>query len=232
MIGMTFDSVGGLYLAYDLLGGNDGPLCRLTRIVNYSLMYFLIFMIGFNLKFALIGGIGLGTATAFHMQRISHGLPETRKFLFYISLIRGVSIFWAMTFVMSYTASIVVGCGLFLISFIFPQYNLSPKIWFKPGIKPTVTFFKVLISCLIGCGLAGMLALGEYLGHDPLSLHEILKTAAVSSLSIMTVTVFGPSIEWFADNVPDKRMGYIGAVLFLLGFMIQAIPSLCVLLHQ
>jgi hypothetical protein len=109
MIGMTFDSVGGLYLAYDLLGGNDGPLSRLTRIVNYSLMFFLIFILGFSLKFALVAGIGLGTATAFHMQRISHEQPETRKFLFFVSVLRGVSIYWATTFVMSGTAALV-GC--------------------------------------------------------------------------------------------------------------------------
>ena len=156
-------------------------------------MFFLILIIGFNLRFALIGGIGLGTATAFHMQRISHGLPETRKFLFLIGLIRGVSIFWAMTFVMSLTASIVVGCGLFLISFIAPQYNLSPKLWYRPGLKPIITFSKVFLSALIGCSIAGMLALGEFLGHDRLSFYSIGKTAAVISLSIMTVTDFWTS---------------------------------------
>jgi hypothetical protein len=231
MIGMTFDSVGGLYLAYDLLGGNNGPLCRLTRIVNYSILYFLIFLLGFNLKFALIGSIGLGTATAFHMQRISHKKPETLGFIFFVSLLRGLAIYWATTCVLSHTAAIFAGCGLFIASFILSRSKLSLSVWYKPGVKPTITLYKLFFSIIIGCCVAGALAIGEYFGHDPLSLFAACRTAVVISLCIMSITIFGPGIEWFADNVPDKRMGYIGAVLFLLGFVIQAIPSLLILLH-
>ena len=35
---MACDLVGGLYLAYDLFGGEKGPLSTLTRLVNYSLL--------------------------------------------------------------------------------------------------------------------------------------------------------------------------------------------------
>jgi hypothetical protein len=34
--GISLDVLGGLYLAYDLLGGQHGPLRLLTRIVTYS----------------------------------------------------------------------------------------------------------------------------------------------------------------------------------------------------
>jgi hypothetical protein len=31
LIGVAFDALGGLYLAYDLLGGKHGPLRRITK---------------------------------------------------------------------------------------------------------------------------------------------------------------------------------------------------------
>ena len=46
--GICLDVLGGLYLAYDLLGGKYGPLRLLTRMVTYS----IVFGVGY--------GIGLG----------------------------------------------------------------------------------------------------------------------------------------------------------------------------
>jgi hypothetical protein len=37
--GICLDVFGGLYLAYDLLGGQHGPLRVLTRMVTYSIVF-------------------------------------------------------------------------------------------------------------------------------------------------------------------------------------------------
>ncbi len=50
--GNTLDMLGALYLAYDLLGGEHGPLRTLTRAITYG----LIFAAGF--------GLGLGPYSA------------------------------------------------------------------------------------------------------------------------------------------------------------------------
>src|SRR2546429_5139055 len=42
LTGICLDVLGGLYLAYDLLGGQHGPLRLLTRIVTYSIVYVTI----------------------------------------------------------------------------------------------------------------------------------------------------------------------------------------------
>ena len=232
MIGMTFDSVGGLYLAYDLLGGQDGPLSRMTRIVNYSLIFFLIFLLGFNLKFAFIGGIGLGTATAFHLHRISHEKEETIPFLFWIAILRGITVGWAASYIVSRTAAIVAGVGVFLMSFILPIFKLSPKLWYEQGVRPTINAKKLLASFTIGCMISGIIVIGELVGGDKHALSTAVRCALVVTLGSVLVGTFSPTIEWYADNVPDKRMGYIGAILFLVGFIIQSIPSLLVLLHD
>ena len=41
--GSCLDVLGSLYLAYDLLGGEHGPLRLLTRVVTYLIIYFISF---------------------------------------------------------------------------------------------------------------------------------------------------------------------------------------------
>src|SRR5271169_5410645 len=59
LAGIFLDVLGGLYLAYDLLGGQHGPLRLLTRMVTYS----IVFGIGYGLGLGLIFGIAAGAAT-------------------------------------------------------------------------------------------------------------------------------------------------------------------------
>ena len=57
--GTCLDVLGSLYLAYDLLGGQHGPLRVLTRAVTYS----LVFGVGYGLGLGLIFGFASGIAT-------------------------------------------------------------------------------------------------------------------------------------------------------------------------
>lgn len=59
LAGICLDVLGGLYLAYDLLGGQHGPLRLLTRMVTYS----IVFGIGYGLGLGLFFGIAAGTST-------------------------------------------------------------------------------------------------------------------------------------------------------------------------
>src|SRR3954464_710443 len=59
LTGICLDVLGGLYLAYDLLGGQHGPLRLLTRVVTYS----VVFGIGYGLGLGLFFGVACGAAT-------------------------------------------------------------------------------------------------------------------------------------------------------------------------
>ncbi len=67
VVGIICDVMGGLYLAYDLLGGYNGPLRTVTRVVTYTLIFCLGYGIPFGLLYgplkglelALVVGIGL-----------------------------------------------------------------------------------------------------------------------------------------------------------------------------
>jgi len=58
IIGSSLDVLGALYLAYDLLGGEHGPLRTLTRAVTYG----ALFGIGYGLALGPIFGVASGVA--------------------------------------------------------------------------------------------------------------------------------------------------------------------------
>ncbi len=51
--GTCLDVLGSLYLAYDLLGGQHGPLRLLTRAVTYSVVFGIGYGLGLGLFFLL-----------------------------------------------------------------------------------------------------------------------------------------------------------------------------------
>ncbi len=45
LAGMLIGILGGLYLAYDLLGGERGPLGIVTRVVTYSCIFSSVYAV-------------------------------------------------------------------------------------------------------------------------------------------------------------------------------------------
>jgi hypothetical protein len=72
--GSCLDVVGSLYLAYDLLGGQHGPLRLLTRIVTYSIIFGVGYGIGLGSFFGLTAGGAIGTTAAIELNRVALGL--------------------------------------------------------------------------------------------------------------------------------------------------------------
>jgi hypothetical protein len=57
---ICLDVLGTLYLAYDLLGGQHGPLRLLTRAVTYSVVFGIGYGLGLGPFFGLAAGIATG----------------------------------------------------------------------------------------------------------------------------------------------------------------------------
>ena len=69
LAGIFLDVLGGLYLAYDLLGGQHGPLRLLTRIVTYSMVFGIGYGIGLGLFFGVACGLATGITVSIELQR-------------------------------------------------------------------------------------------------------------------------------------------------------------------
>ena len=71
LTGICLDVLGGLYLAYDLLGGQYGPLRLITRMVTYSLVFGTGYGIGLGFFFGLASGVATGITVAIELQRMA-----------------------------------------------------------------------------------------------------------------------------------------------------------------
>ena len=69
--GSCLDVLGSLYLAYDLLGGQHGPLRLLTRAVTYSILFGLGYGLGLGLIFGVASGLAIGVTFAMELNRMS-----------------------------------------------------------------------------------------------------------------------------------------------------------------
>jgi hypothetical protein len=71
--GSGLDVLGSLYLAYDLLGGQHGPLRLLTRAVTYSIVFGVGYGLGLGLFFGVVAGVTTGLTIAIELNHAARG---------------------------------------------------------------------------------------------------------------------------------------------------------------
>ena len=69
LTGVILDALGGLYLAYDLLGGKNGPLRTVTKSVSYGVMFGSAYGLALGLWFGLAGLVVSGPALSLEIGR-------------------------------------------------------------------------------------------------------------------------------------------------------------------
>lgn len=229
---MTLDSVGGLYLAYDLLGGENGPLSRIFRIVNYSVLVILVFWFPMGLGFAIVAGLALGTALALHVERGARGLPESNRFLLCMGLIRATGLSLATCVNKHYLMAAILFPFVVAATIILPKFKLSPTTIYHPGKRPVLRKNQVILAAVLGISsLAfGWLSAG-IAGSGAHAAAFATRVGFTFAFAVIFVSSMSPLIEWYADNLPPKSFGYVGAVMFMLGFLVQAVPSMLAIIE-
>src|SRR4029077_6006119 len=76
IVGSSLDVIGSLYLAYDLLGGEHGPLRTLTRAVTYGIVFGVGYGSAFGPVFGLVSGVTHGPSLAWELARTSRHGPK------------------------------------------------------------------------------------------------------------------------------------------------------------
>ena len=71
--GSGLNVLGSLYLAYDLLGGQHGPLRLLTRAVTYSIVFGVGYGLGLGLFFGVVAGVTTGLTIAIELNHAARG---------------------------------------------------------------------------------------------------------------------------------------------------------------
>lgn len=232
LLGMLLDAAGGLFLAYDLLGGEKGPLSTFTRMFTYSCLGVLFYGSAMGLRFGLIVGTCIGSCLGLHLERLGKDKKDTPLFMLSISIVRAAGLGYAVYLeghpIVATVGSMVVFCA----SMLLPALNLGPAMLIdKSNKRPSLNKQKVGFAVLLGIIVAftDLICL-QFAGVAKQDLTHMVRLSATVVMATLIISAISPTIEWYADNVEPKVLGYLGTILFIVGFMLQAFPSLLTVL--
>jgi hypothetical protein len=233
MLGMSLDAYGGLLLAYDLLGGRHGPLRWLLRTSTYSFVFTAMFVPVFRLQFALLAGIGLGGILAYELhqaarsngsRRIGNRLPVAIARCSVLGLAIGLSFHIALG-----VWFVLVGSAFATVAILAGKVR---GIEYKVDSMPKITRANLGLAVSRGAlvGVTGLVS-GALAGDGSSLIWFAAEVGLTVGMCIACLGVVAPLVEAWVDRVPDKLLGHVGAVLFVLGFFLQAAPSAEILIH-
>jgi len=225
IIGSSLDVLGAMYLAYDLLGGEHGPLRTLTRAVTYSVLFGAGFGLALGPLFGIATGVTHGMTLAWEFSRASRGLPKPRFWVdVTMSAIRGSGFAAGSAYLFGAPFGITFGILSTVGQAVAYHFGMRPTIDYKPDTRPRLTKMQLLgaVNRTVGYTATGYIS--SLVGHNQdhavaVGLRVGLAMGAVTAV-VITCT---PFIEWSADRIPERRMGVFGVALILLGFAVQSV---------
>jgi hypothetical protein len=222
--GTCLDVLGSLYLAYDLLGGQHGPLRLLTRAVTYSIVFGVGYGVGLGFFFGLASGIATGITLSIEFNRAARGQDH-------------YSLFWEGVF--SAIRAAAFGAGLyrtlglqFAIAFailitigqIFAySHGMRPSTDYVANRRPRITRrqFRGTVIRTIGY-IATALVCSAFVHHIDHAWSFAIRVGLVTGIVTGIGITVNPYIEYYADNLPERRLGVFGIGLILVGFAMQS----------
>jgi hypothetical protein len=223
--GTCLDVLGSLYLAYDLLGGQHGPLRLLTRAVTYSLVFGIGYGLGLGLFFGLFSGIAAGITLSIEFNRAARGLHHyslpwealfsaIRGFGFGAGLYRTLGFEFAIAFAILITAGQV---------FAYSR-GMRPALDYGASRRPRLTRrqFRGTVIRTVGY-MATALICSAFIHHVDHAWSFAIRVGLVTGIVTGVGVTVNPYIEYYADNLPERRLGAFGIGLILCGFALQSI---------
>jgi hypothetical protein len=222
--GCCLDVLGSLYLAYDLLGGRHGPLRLLTRAVTYSIVFGIGYGLGLGLFFGLSAGIATGLTLAIEFNRAARGLDHySLPWEVLFSAIRGASFGIGLYPSVGFRFATAFAFLLTVGQVIAYSRGMRPALDYAANRHPRITHrqFWGTVVRTIG-NLTAALVCSALVHHvdNPWSL--AVRVGLVTGLVTGIGITVNPYIEYYADNLPERRLGVFGIGLILCGFVLQS----------
>jgi hypothetical protein len=192
--------------------------------VTYSIVFGVGYGLGLGLFFGLASGVASGVTIAIELNRAARGLDHyslwweglfsaVRGFAFGAALYRNLGWEFAGAFAVLLTVGQV---------FAYSR-GMRPAMDYAATGKPRLTRRLVwgILVRTVGYAVTALLcsALVQHVDHA-------WRFAIRVGLVIGIVTGFGsatiPLIEYYADNLPERRLGAFGIVLIFCGFALQS----------
>src|ERR1700722_10736003 len=155
IIGNSFDLLGTLYLAYDLLGGEHGPLRTLTRAVTYGLLFGTGYGIALGPVFGLASGVAHGITLAWEFSRASRSGPKPGFWLdASMSAIRGCGFAVGASYLFGAPFGITFGVLSTAGQAIAYRFGIRPTADYRPATRPRLTRFQLFAAANRAVGYA------------------------------------------------------------------------------
>jgi hypothetical protein len=226
--GTALNLLGALYLAYDLLGGQHGPLRTLTRAVTYGVLFFCGYAIFLPVGFSALAALGTGSTLAIEFARAARGARATRAAEALSSFVRGACFGLGSAMLFGWRFGLSFGV-LSTIGQIFA---------YRMGITPTLGLDarrqrrKHLLGVAnrtIGYAVAGLVsaAVAQKLSRTAI-LFGVGLGVGIGAISALMGAI-GPIIERWADRLPARSLGAFGTFLIFSGFLLESVERWLVL---
>jgi len=223
--GSCLDVLGTLYLAYDLLGGQHGPLRLLTRAVTYSIIFGIGYGLGLGLFFGLASGIATGVTSAIELNRAARGLKHysllwegvfaaIRGIAFGAGLYRILGLRFAIAFAILITTGQIIGYSR----------GQRPGMDYSASRRPRLTrrqFWGTVVRTF--AHVIGALACSAFVHHVDHAWSFALRIGLVTGIVTGIGATINPYIEYYAENLPERRLGAFGIGLIFCGFALQSL---------
>jgi hypothetical protein len=222
--GTCLDVIGSLYLAYDLLGGQHGPLRLLTRAVTYSIVFGVGYGLGLGLLFGLASGLASGVTLAIEFNRAARGLDH-------------YSLFWEGWFsairAVAFGAALYPSLGLEFAAAFALMLTAGQIVVYSRGIRPALDYAatgrpritrrhaSAILVRTVGYTATALLC-SAFVQHVDHAWAFALRVGLVTGVVTGVVIAVVPMIEYYADNLPERRLGVFGIGLILCGFALQS----------
>jgi hypothetical protein len=222
--GNSLDLVGAMYLAYDLLGGEHGPLRTLTRGVTYGALFGAGYGLALGPVFGLATGVTHGATLAWEFSHVSRGLPKPG--FWYdtaMSAIRGAGFALGAAYLYGGAFGVTFGVLSTVGQIIAYRAGVRPSVDYRPATRPRMTKLQLFAAAnrTVWYAVAGYVS--GLISNQRASAFSVgVKDGLVIGVVTAIVGSCTPFVEWGADHVPEKRMGVFGVGMILVGFALQS----------
>ena len=197
----------------------------LTRAVTYSIVFGIGYGLGLGLFFGLAAGITTGITLSIEFSRAARGLDHyslpwealfsaVRGFGFGAGLYRIVGLGFAIAFAILITAGQV---------FAYSR-GMRPALDYAASRRPRLTRrqFRGTVIRTVGY-VATALICSAFIHHVDNAWSFAIRVGLVTGIVTGVGITVNPYIEYYADNLPERRLGAFGIGLILCGFALQSI---------
>jgi len=225
IIGSSVDVLGALYLAYDLLGGEHGPLRTLTRGVTYGVLFGVGYGLGLGPVFGVTTGVVHGLTLGWEFARASRQELQQGYWLdTAMSAIRGCGFGLGAAYLFGPRFGVTFGLLSIASQVVAYQFGIRPTVDYKPAARLHATRFQLLaaVNRTVGYALTGYIS--SLVAQQP---EHAIAVGLRMGITIGAVTAVAgaciPLVEWTADHMREKTMGVFGVCLIIIGFSLQSV---------